>query len=187
MKVLNVASNTYYGGLELCAEEIQLQRRILNSSLPLGSHECSTIMVESTVAWFQDFHNVAGKLVPWDCLGFNLTRCVVVKLTSSGYTSNLLALPALAIPFKTIFLLDEKCHNSMWVGARAAQPHRCTRFKHNDMVDLEKKLVELKETAEHIVVGTITSDCSNANFPGAGLHRKHVLVSGTWLVSFFEF
>ena len=79
----------------------------------------------------------------------------MVHLTSTGYAANLLALPAVCKKGKTVFIADERSHNSMFVSMFVAQARSCTRFKHNDLGSLEAKLLEWQaKGAEHIVVCT---------------------------------
>lgn len=77
-----------------------------------------------------------------DFLGFPYSR-----FTTSGYTMNLVAFPALANEAasrgkKLTFLMDGSNHNSMFVGSWISKDVQVVRFEHNNVQALEGHLIE---------------------------------------------
>ncbi|BFZ55543.1 hypothetical protein PYCC9005_002584 [Savitreella phatthalungensis] len=79
--------------------------------------------------------------------------------TSSGYTLNLVGLPAMtnvalaAHPGKRVIILqDASNHNSMYVGGFVSKGAKSIRFKHNSVSQLEDKLREYSDGNTHIIV-----------------------------------
>ncbi|CCG80548.1 putative Aminotransferase [Taphrina deformans PYCC 5710] len=78
---------------------------------------------------------------------------------TSGYTMNLIAFPAMhaaatARGHSTVFLMDGSSHNSMMIGSYISTGSKIMRWQHNNLDDLEKKLVEIRQSADvDIIVG----------------------------------
>lgn len=87
-------------------------------------------------------------------LGFK--RCHFV---TSGYTMNLIAFPAMHADavrrgLETVFLMDGSSHNSMMIGSYISTGSKIIRFEHNNVDDLEAKLITLSaEPQVEIIVG----------------------------------
>lgn len=94
---------------------------------------------------------------------------------SSGYVSNLATLSTLLDKSTDIAIIDEKIHASLVDGLRFAQiPMRV--FHHNDMADLERKLIyaETRGNMAVVVDGVYSMDGDVANLPEImRLARKH--------------
>lgn len=87
------------------------------------------------------------------------------SFTTSGYTMNLIAFPALANAAtarrkKPVFLMDDSNHNSMFVGGWVSKGVRMVRFHHNDVVDLEKKLAEFATDPQNELIVAIEGNYS---------------------------
>lgn len=64
--------------------------------------------------------------------------------TGTGYGSNLLAFPAI-LGKSWLVIFDEKCHNSMFVGAYQSDVSLIRKFKHNNVQQLEAILRKYHE------------------------------------------
>lgn len=160
--VINCASNTYYGGVDLSPQEAAVAIRALSSDLALASHdETEAFVREICVNFMETFH------IP------------VVKLTSTGYTSNLLALSSIIKNGITTVIIDAKGHNSMFCSVYASEPLKCTRFQHNNLINL-RKLLDNSRDAAHVLV-CVESLYSYVTFPRIwpNLHLKVYSMDGS--------
>ena len=73
-----------------------------------------------------------------------------VLLFPSGFQANIAAIQSLANR-NSVVIADKLIHNSLLVGVKASSA-KLIRFLHNDLDDLEKKLLKFKYTNKHIVV-----------------------------------
>lgn len=73
---------------------------------------------------------------------------------SSGYAANIAVIPAL-MGKGDVILADKLSHACMIDGAKLSGA-RLVRFKHNDVADLEAKLINAKATARNVLVLTET-------------------------------
>lgn len=71
--------------------------------------------------------------------------------TSTGYGANLLALSAI-LDENWLVVLDEKSHNSIFVGTYLGRPGRIRKLGHNDMKHLEEILLEEGKQFTHTLV-----------------------------------
>lgn len=71
--------------------------------------------------------------------GFHETEAAL--LFNSGYDANLGLMASLANRHTTVFY-DERCHASLLDGMRLSYAKQHFRFKHNDLQDLEEKLIK---------------------------------------------
>jgi 8-amino-7-oxononanoate synthase len=78
---------------------------------------------------------------------FNCSSAIVF---STGYIANLAILSTLTGP-EDVILLDADCHASIYDGTRLGSA-QVIRFRHNDVVDLEKRLKRLGERAGRTLV-----------------------------------
>lgn len=93
-------------------------------------------------------------------LGFSHAR-----FTTSGYTMNLVAFPALANEIsargkKTVFLMDGSNHNSMFVGAWISKNATIVRFEHNNVHALEAHLITYSAEKDSEIVVAIEGNYS---------------------------
>ena len=72
-------------------------------------------------------------------------------LFPTGYTANVGALSGLARGASTIVLMDRECHASIIDGVKLAGCDYLP-FKHNDLKDLEKKLLSKRQDYENVIV-----------------------------------
>lgn len=84
----------------------------------------------------------AARLEGAKFLGFPFAR-----FTTSGYTMNLVAFPAIANEAASrgkglVFLMDSSNHNSMFVGSWISRNVQVVRFEHNNVHALEALLIE---------------------------------------------
>ncbi len=73
-----------------------------------------------------------------------------VLLFPSGFQANIAAIQALANR-NSIVIADKFIHNSLLVGVKAAQS-KLVRFAHNDLKDLENKIIKFKTTHNSILI-----------------------------------
>ena len=120
-ELIHAASHNYAGFYTQTTHSEQLQQLCLDSLPIMGALPAPTL----EAALCQKFkHHFAADF------------CCT---TSTGYGANLLAIPAI-LDNNWLVILDEKCHNSMFVGAYQSQAGLIKRFGHNRMDDLEKLL-----------------------------------------------
>ncbi|KAI8936593.1 hypothetical protein NX059_006995 [Plenodomus lindquistii] len=119
-KAIQCASHNYAG---LYGLDLHLHHQALDS-LPVMSSATTTPL------------ETAMNKAVMDILGVDF--CVP---TSTGYGANLLAFPAV-IKQDWLVVLDEKSHNSMFVGVFQSRPGLVRKFKHNDMESLRAVLQE---------------------------------------------
>jgi serine palmitoyltransferase len=135
--MMNVASYNYLGFVDLEHNTRQLLEYTIRE-LPLANDQngCNAKLEEEMKIELRKFMDFEG--------------CV---LTSTGYAINLVAFPAMAASSKDvgderlpIFLMDSESHSSMFMGAFIACAEgrgNLIKFRHNDLVDLEEKLLSL--------------------------------------------
>ena len=73
-----------------------------------------------------------------------------VLLFPSGFQANIAAIQALANR-NSIVIADKLIHNSLFVGVKAAQA-KLVRFSHNNLKDLEEKIIKSNPTENSILV-----------------------------------
>ena len=73
-----------------------------------------------------------------------------VLLFPSGFQANIAAIQALANR-NSIVIADKLIHNSLLVGVKAAQ-EKLVRFSHNNLKDLEDKIIKSHHTENSILV-----------------------------------
>jgi 8-amino-7-oxononanoate synthase len=61
-------------------------------------------------------------------------------LVNSGYDANLSVLSALTL--NSLVLMDDLCHNSLQMGVRLSRECEVKKFRHNNVEDLERLLME---------------------------------------------
>lgn len=122
--VIHAASHNYAGLYEQDSTSEELQRLCLDS-LPLAD-STATSRLETALC-----QRVSSLLETDFC-------CI----TGTGYGSNLLAFPAV-LGKEWLVIFDEKCHNSMFVGAYMSDVSLIRKFKHNNMEQLEAILQEI--------------------------------------------
>lgn len=102
------------------------------------------------------------------CRQFSVDFCCS---SSSGYGSNMLALPAI-LDDTWLILIDDKSHSSMYTGAYLAKTGRVMKFRHNDMIQLEGFLKELGPKYENVLVAIEGFYSMDGTIPAlADLHR----------------
>ena len=104
----------------------------------------------------------------WRIAAFKGTEAAIAY--SSGYVSNLATLSTLLNKHEDIAIIDEKIHASLVDGLRFAQiPFRV--FEHNDMADLETKLVASQNKGNLIIIvdGVYSMDGDVADLPAVKL------------------
>lgn len=128
-RLLNAASYSYSGFNELSDDTIRLLQYCLES-LPFcnrPSAELSPLDIQLHMA-LQQFNDY-----PYS------------TLTPSGYTMNLIAIPAIARCYsKMILVLDRAAHNSMLVGAYLAKAP-IIKFHHNSVQALKQVLEQARQ------------------------------------------
>jgi serine palmitoyltransferase len=130
-KLINAGSHNYSGLYEMTAESEELQRL------------CLERLSFADVTLVPSLHTAMNEAVS---RYFSSDFCYS---SSSGYGSNMLALPA--ILNKTwLIVMDEKSHSSMYAGAYLAETGRIIRFRHNDTIQLESLLKEFKTIYENV-------------------------------------
>ena len=77
-------------------------------------------------------------------------NCPAAIVFSTGYIANLAVLSTLTGP-EDVILLDADCHASVYDGTRLGSA-QVIRFRHNDVLDLEKRLKRLGERAGQTLV-----------------------------------
>ena len=91
--------------------------------------------------------------------------------SSSGFGSNLLALPAI-LDDTWLVLMDEKSHSSMYTGAFLARTGCIKKFQHNDMKQLKSMLEELGPKYENTLVAVEGFYSMDGTIPAlAALHQ----------------
>ncbi|KAF2672086.1 PLP-dependent transferase [Microthyrium microscopicum] len=131
--VLNASSYNYAGLYKTIPKAEELQQLVMDK-LPFSAAQGVEVMENATNA-------VIGRF-------FGANFCYTM---SSGYGANFAALAALA-DTSTMFLVDEKCHSSMFAGIARGQAGAVHTFKHNDMEDLERILKSASAKWGHTVV-----------------------------------
>jgi serine palmitoyltransferase len=121
--VIHAASHNYAGFYEQTSAAEELQRLCLDN-IPLAN---STAAQSLEAAFCRKITDL-----------FEADFCCT---TSTGYGSNLLAFPAI-LDKSWLVIFDEKCHNSMFVGAYQSTVGLIRKYKHNDMDQLEDILRE---------------------------------------------
>ncbi|KAK5097692.1 hypothetical protein LTR24_002159 [Lithohypha guttulata] len=124
--VIHAASHNYAGLYEQDSTSEELQRLCLDS-FPLADSTAASRLNEA-------FCRRISSLLETD---FCCT-------TGTGYGSNLLAFPAV-LGKEWLVVFDEKCHNSMYVGAYQSDVGLILKFKHNNMEQLEAILQEYND------------------------------------------
>ena len=74
-----------------------------------------------------------------------------VVLFPTGFTANLGSISFLA-GSKDLILFDRECHSSIINGIRLSKAKKWISFKHNNVVDLEMKLLRFQDSFENIFV-----------------------------------
>ena len=132
-RVIHAASHNYAGFYRSTQRSEELQRLCLDS-LPVASSGAVTGLEAAT-------NDQLARAVSADF-------CCTV---STGYSSNLLAFSAI-LTSTWLVILDEKCHNSMHVGAYLSKVGRLRKFRHNDLEQLESIIQEHREKYANILV-----------------------------------
>ena len=71
-------------------------------------------------------------------------------IANSGYDANLAVLSTLTM--NNLVLMDELCHNSQQMGIRLSRNCEVKLFKHNDVEDLERLLLQNNSKKHCIIV-----------------------------------
>lgn len=139
VKLINAASYHYggYGTLEYGS--IDVLKNIVDRFDLICDNEQDTILDETVRSEFARY------------MGY--THCT---FTSTGYGMNMYVFQSLKNMYMDIiFIMDEECHNSMFMGVRSTAS-KYYKFKHNDLDDLIRLLGELNtnnsNTNRNIVV-----------------------------------
>lgn len=132
-RVIHAASHNYAGFYRSTQRSEELQRLCLDS-LPVASSGAVTGLEAAT-------NDQLARAVSADF-------CCTV---STGYSSNLLAFSAI-LTSTWLVILDEKCHNSMHVGAYLSQASPVRKFRHNDLKQLESMLQQHHGKYSNILV-----------------------------------
>jgi 8-amino-7-oxononanoate synthase len=133
-QVINFASNDYLG----LSTHPELKRRAAECVIKYGVGNPSSRLISGNVDLYDVIETKLAKLKG--------TETALVM--PSGYQTNLTVLAALGAvtgseaghPAKTLLALDRLSHNSLLMGAQLSGC-RWTRFQHNDLLDLEKRLL----------------------------------------------
>ena len=120
-RVIHAASHNYAGFYRSTQRSEELQQLCLDS-LPLASSDAVAGLEAAT-------NDQLARIVSADF-------CCTI---STGYGSNLLAFSAI-LTSTWLVILDEKCHNSMHVGAYLSQAGLVRKFRHSDSEHLESML-----------------------------------------------
>lgn len=149
--VVNATSHNYAGFYKADPRSAELQQLCLER-LPLADAEAVPLLESAAHSALAGF------------LGADF--CYT---TSTGYRSNYVAFPALMSDSKTVVIADKNCHNSMFTGMYLAQPghSRLLKFAHNDVADLERRLIEVDGRYDRVIVAV------------EGLYRCGHLISRT--------
>jgi serine palmitoyltransferase len=131
--LVNAGSHNYAGFYRATSDSEQLQRLCLEK-LPFSDINAVPSLAEAM--------NEAV------CQHFRVDFCCT---TSTGFGSNLLAMPAI-VDKSWLVLMDEKSHSSMHTGSFLAETGCRKKFRHNDMVQLESILEELSTQYKNILV-----------------------------------
>lgn len=124
--VIHAASHNYAGFYEQDSNAEELQQLCLES-IPLANPTAASSLDAALC------HEITSL--------FEVDFCCT---TGTGYTSNLLAFPAI-LDKSWLVIFDDKCHNSMIVGAYQSDVGLIRKFKHNNMDLLEEILREYKD------------------------------------------
>ena len=132
--VINAASHNYAGFYKTTTESEELHHLALENLPVADTKSCPTLT--------KALHH---KLATF----FSADFCTTI---STGYMTNLLAFAAI-LDSTWILLLDEKSHNSMYIGAYLSNVYKVVKFRHNDMMHLEEILSKYSQHA-NIMVAT---------------------------------
>jgi len=135
-KFIDLCSNDYFG----LSRDKDLIRASFKISISQGIGSGSSRFITGTRPIHQLLEN---ELAEW----LNQEK---VLLFPSGFQANIAAVQALA-GRDSIVIADKLIHNSLLVGIKAAQS-KLVRFKHNDLKDLENKIVKFISTNKSILV-----------------------------------
>ncbi len=127
--LLDLASNDYLG----LSQHPALKNAAATAALREGSGAGGSRLVSGSRELHQQLETA---LAQW--LGRER-----VLLFPSGFQANLAAVTALA-DRHTLVLADRLIHHSLLVGVRASGA-RLQRFRHNDLQDLEQRLIEVRQ------------------------------------------
>ena len=132
-KAVQAASHNYAGFYKATPESEELQRLVLDNLPVSDSHAVPSLE--------EVMHQGIARL-------FAADFCYTI---STGYGSNLLALSAILDP-NWMIILDDKCHNSMYVAAYMSHAGLVRKYCHGNMRQLETILAENRPKFAHILV-----------------------------------
>lgn len=152
-RLINAGSHNYTGLYSMTPESEELQWLCLEK-LPFAD-------VTAVPALYTAMNQAV-------CRHFSVDFCCS---SSSGYGSNMLALPAI-LDSSWLMLMDDKSHSSMYAGAFLAETGCVIKFRHNDMIQLEDLLKEVGPKYEHVLVAIEGFYSMDGTIPAlADLHR----------------
>ncbi|MGL5788791.1 MAG: aminotransferase class I/II-fold pyridoxal phosphate-dependent enzyme [Bacteroidales bacterium] len=140
-KMLNLSSNDYLGIASDKALQEEFYQTVAAESNALRLSASSSRLLTGNFSIYEKCEKYLGDLYAKSALMFN-----------SGYHANTGILPALASS-KDLILADKLVHASIIDGIRLA-PAECVRFKHNDMQQLERILIERAHRHEQVWIVT---------------------------------
>ncbi|KAK4897983.1 hypothetical protein LTR27_004367 [Elasticomyces elasticus] len=130
--MINGGSFNYVGTYEMCPEYEELHRKCLDTLRVLGE---AVPLIE------KELEKAVAEFLNADC-------CFT---TPTGYQSNILAFTAILDDTWYVFL-NQKSHSSMTTAAYLANAGGRKKFAHNNMLELERLLDEVKDGYANIMV-----------------------------------
>lgn len=139
-RMLNLSSNDYLGlaGREELREEF-LKELTAESFLPTSS---SSRLLTGNFPVYKELENELARL-------YGTEAALVLN---SGYHANTGILPAVATT-QTLILADKLVHASLIDGIRLSAS-RCIRYRHNDLIQLERLIKNYEKDYQEIIVVT---------------------------------
>ena len=135
-KLIDLCSNDYFG--------LSRDRDLINASykisLSQGLGSGSSRFITGSRPIHKSLEKELGKWLNKES----------VLLFPSGFQANIAAIQALANR-NSIVIADKLIHNSLLVGIKASQS-KLVRFNHNDLNDLENKIIKLSSTQKSILI-----------------------------------
>lgn len=140
-RMLNLSSNDYLG----LAADVALRKEFLDTLTPetfLPTSSSSRLLTGN----FQIYDELEAELA-------RLFGAEAALVFNCGYHANTGILPAVANA-QTLILADKLVHASLIDGIRLSAPARCIRYRHNDLVQLERLVHENAGQYHRIIIVT---------------------------------